>query len=230
MNIIVSILPLFLFLILLIVLDSFKLVKGKILGMCFTWGILSAIASYFINNYFIQVFNIPQSGVTWFEAPMVEESLKAVILVVLIRFNKIGFMIDGAIYGFATGAGFAFLENVFYLSQIEDHSLLVWIVRGFGTAIMHGGATSILCIIAINGINRKTRAPGSFALGLLVAIALHALYNQFIFSPQISTIIIVSTLPMIMFFVFRSNERYLRNWLEIELDTEIKLMVMIKKG
>ena len=48
-------------------------------------------------------------------------------------------MIDAAIYGFAVGAGFAFIENIYYLHSLEHHKIVVWIIRGLGTAVMHGG-------------------------------------------------------------------------------------------
>mgnify|MGYP000417393272 CR=1 FL=1 len=50
-------------------------------------------------------------------------------------------------FGFAVGAGFAVFENLFYLMQAEHRSLLVWFVRGFGTAIMHGGTTATVVIV-----------------------------------------------------------------------------------
>ena len=42
-------------------------------------------------------------------------SLKALIVVVLIRTHRIGFLVDAAILGFAVGTGFALVENLYYL-------------------------------------------------------------------------------------------------------------------
>src|SRR5207244_1618973 len=51
-------------------------------------------------------------------APIVEEAVKAIILVVLFVFSWREFddMLDGIIYGAMVGLGFAFVENVLYLT------------------------------------------------------------------------------------------------------------------
>jgi len=30
-------------------------------------------------------------------------------------------------------------ENLYYLASLPDTGLIVWVIRGFGTAILHGG-------------------------------------------------------------------------------------------
>ena len=91
---------------------------------------------------------------------MVEEALKAALIVGLFAFNRIGYLIDAAIAGFAVGAGFSLAENIFYLHQFADASLGVWLVRGFGTAIMHGGATAIFAVLSMCS-TRRACAPSA---------------------------------------------------------------------
>jgi len=64
-----------------------------------------------------------------------------------VRSNRIGFLVDAAIYGFAIGAGFALVETVAYWNVLSTHTWSLWVVRGFGTAVMHGGATAICAIV-----------------------------------------------------------------------------------
>ena len=59
---------------------------------------------------------------------------------------------DAAIYGFAVGTGFALVENVYYLLSLPGAPAALWIVRGFGTAVMHGGTTAILAMARANGV------------------------------------------------------------------------------
>jgi len=139
-------------------------------------------------------------------------------------------MVDGAIYGFAVGAGFALLENVYYLYNVESGNIMLWIVRGVGTAIMHGGTTSIIAIIIMQGGEQlKNRYLPAF-IGLVVAILIHMLYNRFLLQPVVMAIFMLVIVFVIELVVFRISERSLRKWLEIEFDSEVKLLTMIKKG
>ena len=49
-----------------------------------------------------------------------------------------------------------------------------WIVRGFGTAIMHGGATAIFAVMGLSALERTQRAGlRAFLPGFALAVALH---------------------------------------------------------
>ena len=106
-------------------------------------------------------------------SPWIEETIKAVVVVWMIRTQRIAFLVDAAIYGFAVGTGFAVVENLYYLAMRPDSHIAVWVVRGFGTAVMHGGATAIFGIVSIAA--SETR-PGylAFLPGLLAAVVLHS--------------------------------------------------------
>ncbi len=230
MKIVISLIPVFLFLIFLIYLDSFKLIKIPIAVICVIWGLISAFSAYLINTFILSSDFIEFSSYSKYIAPVVEEIIKFLFIILLIRINKIGFMIDGAIYGFAIGAGFAFLENIFYLNTIDTNNMMIWVVRGFGTAVMHGGATSITVIFAMSMINRHKNKLHYFIPGLFIAIIIHAIYNQFFLSPLISTLIIIVAVVGSMMIIFQRNEKSLQDWLEVEFDSEVKLLQQIKKG
>jgi RsiW-degrading membrane proteinase PrsW (M82 family) len=122
-------------------------------------------------------------------------------------------MVDAAICGFAVGAGFAILENVQLLGSLPNSNIFLWVVRGFGTAVMHGGATALFGTIAKTMHDRycaegdrgartghgRTGQCAAGALsslpGLLIAVAIHSLYNHFLISPELSAIGIVIALP-----------------------------------
>ena len=63
------------------------------------------------------------------------------------RTRRTGFLTDAAILGFAVGAGFATVENIYYLRIFPDAPWLVWAIRGLGTAVMHGGASAIFAVL-----------------------------------------------------------------------------------
>ena len=239
----ISILPVFIFLAVLIYLDSFKLVKISDVIKIILAGCVAAIISYFINIFLLKNLSIKFSTYTMYVSPLIEEFLKASFIIYLLAKNKIGFMIDAAIYGFAIGAGFAFIENIYYLNALDQPNLVVWFIRGFGTAVMHGGTTAIFAIITKSIMDRKKEfkiyqmIPGFiFALlyhlfpGLLFAFGIHSFFNHFVFSPILLTILQLIILPSIMLYVFYRSENLLKQWMEAGMDTDVELLEQINEG
>ena len=130
----VGLLPVLLFLVALLYMDSYKLVSLKSVLTVIVLGGLTAFAAMHMNGWLIEAMGMPFKPFSRYVAPVVEESLKALVIVYLFRSNRIGFLVDSAIMGFAVGAGFALVENYQYLQIHSSASFAVWIVRGFGTA------------------------------------------------------------------------------------------------
>jgi hypothetical protein len=168
---------------------------------------------------------------SWYVAPVVEETLKAAFLVSLLRRNKVGFVVDAAIHGFSIGTGFAFLENLYYLLATPGATLWTWIVRGLGTAIMHGGATAIVAMIAKTFQNRADAFRVWFLLpGLGVAVLLHSLYNHFLLNPLLATALIVLVVPFLSVIVFQRSERETKAWVGTGFDTHVELLRVVRSG
>lgn len=164
-------------------------------------------------------------------APIVEEVLKAMFIVYLIKSRKIGFMVDAAIFGFAIGAGFAFVENIYYLQNLQSSNILIWIIRGFGTAVMHGGTTAIFAILTKGLLDRHSSEKFYlFIPGLVLAILIHSLFNHFILSPVLMTLVQLILLPAIIIFVFKQSEKITREWLEIGFESDVWLLEYITSG
>jgi len=231
-KIVISLIPVFLLLFLLLFLDSLKLVRLSLLISCLCWGILSAMLCLIINTWLLNHIECSFNTYSGFIAPVVEEGFKMIFILILMKRNRIGFLIDGAIYGFAVGAAFAFSENIFYLFHFagNDGNLTVWIIRGFGTAVMHGGTTAIFGILCMGASNRKSPAGFNIFLGLCVAALIHGGFNQFFISPLITTVFIIFGVPLTIVIVFRGNEKSIRNWMELEFDSEVSLLRMIRHG
>jgi RsiW-degrading membrane proteinase PrsW (M82 family) len=239
----ISLLPVFIFLAALIYLDSFKLVKISLILKTILAGCIAAIASYFFNSFLLNNLSISLSTYTKYVSPLIEESLKASFIVYLFAKNKIGFMVDAAIYGFAVGAGFAFVENIYYLSALNEPNLIIWFIRGFGTAVMHSGTTAIFALITKNIIDRKKEfrlfqlIPGfllalfyHYLPGLLFAICIHSFFNHFIFSPILLTLLQLIILPLVIILVFNRSEILLKQWMESGMDNDVQLLGQINEG
>lgn len=226
----ISLFPVLLFLLVLVILDSYKLLKFKSILKTLFIGCLIALLCYVINKILFSLFEHP-NYITYYFAPLIEELLKALFPIYLIKTKKIGFLVDAAIYGFAIGAGFAFVENIYYLHYLLDKNLFVWIIRGFGTAFMHGSTTAIFTMITLYLIERyDSEKFVLFLPGYFIAFVLHSFFNHFYFSPIITTAAQLLLLPILMMIIFAWSEKGLQNWLEAGFDTDVELLESIKKG
>ena len=224
----VGLLPVLIFLVTLVYMDSYKLVSLRTVLVVIAAGALAMVAAYFINGFLLEFWNRGFTAFSRFVAPITEECLKAAIIVYLFRSNRIGFLVDGAIMGFAVGAGFAFTENLIYLSRLGDANMGVWIVRGFGTAVMHGGAAAIFAIISQTLTERHMRVnPMLYLPGLVAAMTIHSVYNHFPLPPIQMTALTLLVLPPVLFFVFRRSASHMHDWLELDFDADALLLEQI---
>jgi RsiW-degrading membrane proteinase PrsW (M82 family) len=226
-----GLLPVCCFLAALVYLDSYKLVPMRWILGTIGFGCITAVVSYPLNGGIGGLLDIEFLTLTRYVAPVVEEALKALLIVALIRNNRIGFLVDAAIFGFAVGAGFAIFENLFYLQYSPTMSLGTWIVRGFGTAIMHGGATAIFSIMAHTLMGQHPGKGRVLLLpGFVVAIVVHSLFNHFFFPPVINTLVVLASLPVLLGVVFQLSEKSVSDWLGMGFDADTELIELINSG
>lgn len=228
---IVGLFPVCAFLAALLYLDSYKLVAIRVVVFTILAGGCVAGASYLINMQVLAHYDVGMGTLSRYIAPVVEELLKGLVVVWLIRTHRIGFLVDAAIFGFAVGAGFAMIENVYYLRQLPDEVIGLWIVRGFGTAIMHGGATAIFAVIGLALIDRGDRFTAfAFLPGLAVAVLLHSAFNHFFLSPILSTLGILVILPPLLMAVFQISEQAVGKWLGSGFDSDTATLLLTNSG
>lgn len=231
LKIAVSLFPVFFFLIVLILLDSFKIVKLRSVILALIVGSIAALLSLILNSRMLGAIQWDIQYYSRYAAPFIEETLKGLFIVYLIKSRKIGFMVDAAIFGFAIGAGFAFVENVYYLQTLQSSNILIWIIRGFGTAVMHGGTTAIFAILTKGLMDRySSEAFYFFIPSLLLAIFVHSFFNHFVLSPVMMTLAQLVLLPMLIAIVFKQSEKVLREWLEIGFESDVWLLEYITSG
>lgn len=226
-----SLSPVLIFLVALIFLDSYKLVKPSAVAAAILTGCAAAAICFYLNGVLLGLLKIEARSFSRYVAPIIEELMKSLYLIYLIRAKKVGFLVDAAIYGFAIGAGFALVENIYYLRALDNPNIALWIVRGFGTAIMHGGATAFFGILAQSRSERQTSgALLSFTPALLLAIVVHSFFNHFLLPPVITTAALLVTWPVLVLSVFQQSERATRKWLGVGFDTDIELLDILDTG
>jgi protease PrsW len=223
--------PVLLYLLFLFLLDSFKLVKPRILILCMLYGIAAAALSYFFNTRVVVATGMSFESLSRYFAPFIEELIKALLIIYLVTARQAGFMIDAAIYGFAVGTGFALAENSwYYLNLGADFNVVMSIIRGFGTALMHGGTVSIFAILLMEGIQRHGALLRSVIPGLLTAMIMHSAFNHFLLNPLLQTLLIIVVLPLLLYLVFWRSNQQLQQWLEVAFSNEVDMLRMIRLG
>jgi RsiW-degrading membrane proteinase PrsW (M82 family) len=231
MEIVLSFFPVLLFLGFLFMMDSFRLVRISSLLLCLGWGIISAISAFYVNTFIAGTLDLDFRQLSRYVAPLTEEFIKSMAIVVMIYKKRQGFLVDAAVYGFAVGTGFSLAENIIYfLGTPPESALINSVIRGFGTAFMHGGCTGLLAVFFMAGIERSGSFLLSGFIGLIVAILIHSGFNHFPLPPLYQTLVNMVVMPLLFVAIFRINTQRLQKWLEIEFSSEVELLGMIRKG
>jgi RsiW-degrading membrane proteinase PrsW (M82 family) len=227
----VGLLPVLIFLVVLLYMDSYKLVGLRTVLAVILAGALLPVAGYWINGYLIAELGWDLQLYSRYAAPIIEEGLKACVMIFLFRTHRIGFLVDSAILGFAVGAGFGVIENFYYLYLAADAHIAVWIVRGFGTAIMHGAVMALFGVMAQTLTERSMKInPLLYVPGFIVAITIHSIFNHFPGTPILTTLGTLLVLPPVLMIVFRKSARAMHEWLEVDFDEDAALLEQINSG
>lgn len=231
LKLLVGFVPVLLFLVALRYLDSYKLIAMRGIAKTVAIGCGVALVSFSLNLVLLEVFALPRDAVARVVAPVIEELLKCALIVLLIRRRRIGFLVDAAIQGFAIGTGFAIVENAYYFAMLPDSNVILWMVRGFGTALMHGGTTAVFAVMS-KGLARGVQVPRlqAFVPGLLLATAVHLAFNNVLVTPVYATLFVLAVLPVLFTWVFARSERKLHRWLGDGFDLDSEVLRLIHSG
>jgi len=107
----------------------------------------------------------------------------------------------------------------------------VWVVRGFGTAIMHGGVMALFGIMAQTLTERSMKInPLLYVPGFIIAITIHSAFNHFPGTPILTTLGTLIVLPPILLLVFQKSAKSMHEWLEVDFDEDALLLEQINSG
>lgn len=219
-------------------LDVFNLIPMGDIALLTLTGAALALFSYFANISVMDGFPIGFTSYSRYVAPVIEETMKAAPVIFLFARNRLGFKLDAAIAGFAVGAGFSMAENLWYLVQLDHTNISDWLVRGFGTAIMHGASTALFAVISHEWSERQSETTAShyrfqpllFVPGLLVAMVVHSLFNHLPAEPLVAMVLTLLLAPMTLFFTLARSERATREWLAADAAAHRQLLEEIRAG
>jgi RsiW-degrading membrane proteinase PrsW (M82 family) len=177
---IASVIPLA-FLYLIKWLNFFETHRARLILLALAWGAFALELSYQVSHPMGLVLG--KTFVATHTAPVVEEIFKSLVLLYLVRRAETTSFVDGAVYGFASGIGFAIAENMLYLSRVDmDTGLVLGTMRAFVSSMGHGSSTAMVGM-AVAGfpLGRINHPLLRWVIGLAVAIAFHTAFNNVAF-------------------------------------------------
>ena len=188
-----AIIPVPLYVILLLWIDRYESEPLWMLVTTFFWGALVAIFIALIFNTGVEIIamiatrseEVASHVGAVISAPIVEESAKALILVIFFFWKKDEFdgIVDGIVYAGMSGLGFAMTENILYYGRAiqkgPEMLTAVFILRGMAAPFSHPLFTSMTGI----GLGWARQSRIGFVkyvmpiLGFMLAILMHATWN-----------------------------------------------------
>ncbi len=166
------------FLFFLRVFDLHKTAKfGHNIG-ALTCGVVAYLLAAQINPAMANAGWVTWDQIRSFTAPVVEEILKSVILLFLVSRADFNYVVDGALFGFGAGIGFAMIENVQYINGNAEIALIVSLARVFSTNLMHATGSGLIgTALAYHRGDSSRRGKLVIAGGYVLAIVFHAVFN-----------------------------------------------------
>lgn len=175
--------------------------RSRYILLYFCWGLLTVIFAYILNEWFSGDTSL-SSTLTSDIAPIIEETVKALPLLLFFR-KRDDDDSNLIIYcAMASGIGFSVQETLYYFTSFTTNpglsSLFPLLMRTVTTCLMHGMSTAVIGFgFVITSRYKGIRIP--MILGLLsLSATIHSLYNILITT---RLAIIALLMPAVLFFM-----------------------------
>lgn len=215
-----SLIPIFIYVIVIKQLDNFSLVKWRMLMLCGMAGIMvCGLLAIVADSVTMMASNITLMPDGVFS--IIEELCKGSVVLYLILRRRILFFAEALCYGAAVGAGFALCENLVYAFYNTDMTEMMFAFRGFGTALLHMGCTALFATMALSISKYVAVIPGA---------VIHYLYNMFLL-PEFLQLLLTVVLFLCMFVAISTyNDKRIYRWLDYSITDDVKLLYAIREG
>ena len=232
--ILVSFIPIIIYLVVLKLLDSFKLVKWKHIALYLVSGSACCAVALFAADMASDM-EVPYCS------PLVEEMLKAIAAILLMRAFRMVFFAEALCYGAAIGGGFAFVENFLYIFYNPQLLPATVFFRGMCTALLHIGCTALFLTLFLQRKHKADAKPekdkrhvdkpvSGTMLALLPGLAIHMLYNMQSLPPLPLMIFVVLLFFFIFLVINTYNEKHVAAWLDNTMMSDVGLLTAIRNG
>lgn len=217
LSIVIALIVPVVFLFLLRTFDLHKTVKFTLNIFTLFCGLVAYLLAAQINPFIQANTGLGWDQIVRYVAPVVEELLKAAILIWLVNRADFNYVVDGALYGFGAGIGFAIIENVEYLQRASvEAALILAIARVFSTNLMHATSSGLIgtALAYHRGGENKKRGWIVILGGYVIAIVFHGVFNAMVNS----SILLVFAIGYgvvgagLIWFVIRNGMAAQKNW------------------
>ncbi len=163
-------------------LDFYKTGEFRTILLCFMASLFAFLLAGQANRTIIGAGWLSRLDVIRYSAPILEEILKGLILWYLVSRPRFTYFVEGAVYGFAAGIGFAIVENFEYIQAAGNAGLMLAVSRVISTNLIHAATTSVLGIF-LGQARFEQNWPRRILVGLLglfTAMVLHVGFNNLV--------------------------------------------------
>jgi len=116
---------------------------GRVL-ICLLWGAVGYLAFTMLDTYVFANMDLSKQAVNVVIAPLLQQIFVVTGVFFVIDQEKFDNLIDGAVYGFASGLGYALSENVEYAIMFPDKNLEALGLQAFAITLVYATAAGII--------------------------------------------------------------------------------------
>lgn len=161
--------------------DLFATGKFHFVLITIIWGVIAYFFAAQINPAVIEAGWATRQQVIRIVGPIVEELLKSFILIYLVQRADYNYVVDGAIYGFGAGIGFAIFENYEYIFGNPEIAFTVALARVFSTNLVHAANSGVIGVaLSMHRIERRRKGLLVLLLGYAFAMLFHIAFNTMV--------------------------------------------------
>lgn len=170
------------FLLLLRKFDLHKTAKFNRNVATLIWGLVAYLLAVWVNRSVADAGLATRLQIVRGVAPFAEEILKSLVLIYFVTRADFNYVVDGALYGFGAGIGFALIENVEYVTGRPNLAMTIAVARVFSTNLVHATGSGLIgtALGYSRGEKRNSRSALVILGGYIFAILFHAFFNTMV--------------------------------------------------
>lgn len=205
--------------------DFFETRKVRLVQICLVWGLIAYGIAYLVQSNIVQQGLLSGDQLVRYFAPVFEEIVKGAILIYLIRRSDFTYFVDGAIYGFTVGIGFAIIENYEYITGNPSAGLTLALMRVLSTNLIHATASGTIGIaLGLARFERTASARRVLILlaSILVAVGIHMGFNNMVSRnvPLLFAILLGLGGGFFIYLIMRQGLKIMKGWVDEEISRE----------
>jgi RsiW-degrading membrane proteinase PrsW (M82 family) len=161
--------------------DLFGTGKFNFIVVSMIWGVVAYLIAAQINPLIVEMGWASRGMVIRVIGPILEEMLKSLILVYLISRADFNYVVDGAVYGFGAGIGFAIVENYEYVTGNLEIAIVVAVARVLSTNLIHAAGSGVIGVALATARAEKGGKKWLWLfLGYGFASVFHMIFNTMV--------------------------------------------------